>query len=94
MKYSISFFLTLNVFASPIQLFHEQNPEKAQIVKEIFMGNYKIPEDLIVIKPVGNCSSLTKRGKLDLCLKNNGDLIVVSVDRGFVSESLKIFQAP
>jgi hypothetical protein len=94
LKYSISFFLTLNVFASPIRLFHEQNPEKAQIVKQIFIGDYKIPEELIAIKPVGNCGSLSKRGKLDLCLKNNGDLIVVSVDRGFVSESLKIFQAP
>lgn len=94
MKYSISFFLTLNVWASPIQVFHEQNPEKAQMVKEIFTGGYRIPEELIAIKPVGSCGRLSRRGKLDLCLKSNGDLIVVSVDRGFVSESLKIFQAP
>ncbi len=94
MKYAISFFLTMNVFAAPIQVFYEEEPSRAHIVRDILLNQYSIPEDLIAIKEIGVCENLKERGKFDLCLKNNGDLIVVSVDRGFVNESLKIFQAP
>jgi len=94
MKYAISLCFCLSVHASPIQLFHESEPDRAEIVKQIFIGDYKIPEDLIAIKEIRACDELRGRGKLDLCLKNNGDLLVVSVDRSFVNESLKIFRAP
>lgn len=94
MKYVISFLLPLNLYASPIQIFHESEIERAEIVKEIFIESYKIPEILISLRTTKKCEELKRNGKLDLCLKNNGDLQVVSVDSGFINESLKIFQAP
>lgn len=94
MKFAISLFICLPVYASPIRIFHEKETERAQVVREIFLQQYLIPEDLIAMKEVSSCEELKGQGKLDLCLKNNGDLLVVSVDPGFVHESLKIFQAP
>ncbi len=97
MKFVISFILLgamAEAYAAPIQVFYEEEPTRAQMVKDIFTGVYQIPEDLIDLKKTANCDVLKEKGKLDLCLNNNGDLLVVSVDRGFISESLKIFQAP
>ena len=94
MKYVISFFFCANVMAAPIHVYYEIEPSRAQSVKDIFTDQYLVPEDLIDLKEVPLCENLKSRGKLDLCLKNNGDLIVVSVDRGFINESLKIFRAP
>ena len=98
MKFVINFFalagLSTHALAIPIHVFYEEEPTRAQMVKDIFTQSYQIPEDLIVLKEVKKCTDLEVKGKLDLCLNNNGDLLVVSVDRGFISESLKIFQAP
>ena len=94
MKYVISFFFCASVMAAPIRVFYEEDPARAVLVKGIFTETYHIPEELIALKGTANCDELSIRGKLDLCLKNNGDLLVVSVDRNFISESLKIFQAP
>lgn len=96
MKFAISFsiLLSLPAFASPIRIYHESEEGRARIVREIFLQQYFIPEDLIAMVNVADCGDLKGQGKLDLCLKNNGDLLVVSVDRGFIYESLKIFQAP
>ena len=94
MKFFISFFFCTSLQASPIKIFHEDAPNNASAVKSIFMTSYQIPEDLIEMKSIQDCELLKERGKLDLCLKNNGDLLVVSVDKRFVSESLRIFQAP
>lgn len=94
MKFVISFIFCLNAWAAPIQVYHEDAADEARVVKQIFIGNYQIPEELIALQITKNCEDLKGGGKLDLCLKNNGDLLVVSVDKSFVSESLKIFQAP
>jgi hypothetical protein len=96
MKYVISYLLLISygAIASPIKIFHEATPDRAALVKDIFTKTYAIPEELIALNEIKNCEELKERGKLDLCLKNDGDLLVVSVDREFVSESLKIFQAP
>ncbi len=94
MKFVISLLFPLSVSASPIKIFYEAESTKAEIVRDIFMSTYKIPDVLISLKRVTSCEELQKKGKLDLCLKNNGDLEVVSVDRAFINESLKIFQAP
>lgn len=94
MKFVISFLISLPVMASPIRIFHEAEVERAQAVREIFLEQYAIPEELIALREVTSCEGIKGKGKLDLCLKNNGDLLVVSVDSGFVHESLKIFQAP
>jgi len=94
MKYVISFLFCVSVYGAPIQIFHESSAERAEMVKQIFMGQYKIPEDLIEKKETARCEEIKRLEKLSLCLKNNGDLLVVSVDKRFVSESLKIFYAP
>jgi hypothetical protein len=96
MKFVISILCLLSVAAeaSPIRIFHEKKEEQAQVVRDIFLHQYSIPEELIAMAEVANCEEVRAKGKLDLCLKNNGDLLVVSADRGFINESLKIFQAP
>lgn len=94
MKYVISFFISVSAFASPIHLFYENESSDALIYREILMKDYQIPEELILMKKISRCESLKAAGKLDLCLKNNGDLYMVSVDREFINESLKVFQAP
>ncbi len=82
------------VMAAPIKIFYVLDSNRAEWVKEIFTSTYQIPEDLIDMKQVGSCDVLSEKGKLDLCLNDNGDLLVVSVDSGFISESLKIFRTP
>lgn len=94
MKYVISFFITVNVMASPIHVYYEGKSEDAHIYKELLMSEYQIPEDLIKMKGIKNCEVMKGEGKLDLCLKNNGDLLMVSVDSAFINESLKVFRAP
>lgn len=94
MKFVISLCFSVNAFAVPIQVLYEEEPTRARWVKAILAEEYHIPEELIGMKQVQECERVKKRKKLELCLKNNGDLYVVSVDRIFISESLKIFQAP
>lgn len=96
MKFVISFILMMNASAqaNPIQIFHEEDTEVATSVKSILIKTYQIPEQLITLRSVAKCGELKRKGKLDLCLKNNGDLLIVSVDRRFIAESLKIFRAP
>lgn len=93
MKFVISFFLCASAIANPIRIYHEGDPVFALHLKEALKKDYKIPEDLVDIKTVSACDDLNLKGKLDLCLKSNGDLIEVSVHREFVSESLSIFKA-
>lgn len=99
MKFVISFLLSIQCYgnkcyASPINIFHEGNSADAGMYRDILKNDYSIPEDLIELKTTNGCETQKTKGKLDLCLKNNGDLYVVSVDRKFIDESLKVFQAP
>lgn len=94
MKYVISLFITFSAYASPIHVFHEGQDADAKIYQEILVKEYMIPEDLIKVRSTKTCEGMRPEGKLDLCLKNNGDLYMVSVDREFINESLKVFRAP
>lgn len=94
MKYVISFFFATSAFASPIHVYFEDKQQEANMYKEILIKDYQIPEELILVKKISECEEVKAKGKLDLCLKNNGDLLMVSVDREFINESLKVFQAP
>lgn len=97
MKFIISLItsaLTLSAFAAPIRIYHMNQFEKAKLTRNIFTKTYKVPEDLLEILKTRNCDELSDRGKLDMCINDNGDLLVVSVDKRFISETLKIFQAP
>ncbi len=94
MKFVISYLLVSTAIATPIKVFHESMQEQAEIVRTIFMNEYKIPEELIVLQQISECEVLKQKGKLDVCLKKNGDLFVVSVDRDFINESLKVFRTP
>lgn len=96
MKFVISLLVLfpITVIASPIHVYHEAESEEPGRYRDLLTTEYQIPEDLIRVKAIKNCDGLKGEGKLDLCLKNNGDLLVVSVDRDFVNESLKVFRAP
>ena len=94
MKYIISFAIIISskVVANPINFFFEGKASEAKIYKRILIKNYLIPKELISLTKVKNCQEEKTRGKMDLCIKNNGDLYWVSVDDEFVNESLKVFQ--
>lgn len=94
MKFIISLLIGSSAWASPIVIFHESNQPEAQIYQKILIDNYHVPEELISIQNVKKCERAKGLGKLDLCLKNNGDLVLVSVDVKFINESVKIFRAP
>ena len=94
MKFVISFLFCVSAYASPIQVYFEADSIEAKMLKDILMTDYQIPEELISMKKIKECEGIKTNGKLELCLKNNGDLLVVSVDRHFINESLKVFQAP
>jgi hypothetical protein len=94
MKFFISMFICTSVLASPIVIFHESNEEDALIYRDLLKRNYYVPDELMTIQIVRSCEKAKGLGKLDLCLKNNGDLLLVSVDVKFVNESIKVFKAP
>jgi hypothetical protein len=95
MKFVISFILlSMNLHASTIHVYHEAVFEEASLYKDLLTEEYLIPEYLIFLKTVDNCDALRVQGKLDLCIKKNGDLLLVSIDREFINESLKVFWAP
>jgi len=95
MKFVISFLLfSVGIQASPIHVYHEAISEQASRYRDLLTTEYQIPEDLILMQTTKSCDVLKGEGKLDLCLKNNGDLLMVSVDREFINESLKVFRAP
>lgn len=95
MKFVISLLLTSSVaLALPMHVFHEERGDFAGAIRQTLIRDYGIPEDLILMKSVKVCEEMKPEGKINLCLKNNGDLIVVSVDREFINESLKVFRAP
>ncbi len=95
MKYTISFWFLFSIHlrADPIYFSHEGNEDEAKIYKQLMMEKYGIPGEMISVKTTKNCEEVNRKGKLDLCLKKNGDLYWVSVDHHFVNESLKIFQS-
>lgn len=94
MKFVISLFVSFQALGSPINILHEGAIQDAEIYKTILMNDYKVPEELIAMRSVQDCEAAKRTGHLDLCLKNNGDLNLVSVDREFINESLKVFQSP
>jgi hypothetical protein len=95
MKFVISFlFVSLKLSAAPINILHVKNLKEAEIYRQILVEDYRIPEELILITATQDCDQVKESGHLDLCLKNNGDLRLVSVDREFINESLKVFQSP
>jgi hypothetical protein len=99
MKSTISLFISFSTFfiafdlkASPIYLSHEDNEEEVKIYERLLIKKYGIPNELISVKKIKTCEDVKSMGKLNLCIKKNGDLYWVSVDDQFVSKSLKIFQ--
>jgi hypothetical protein len=94
MKYAISLLITFNVYASPINVYYEGKSADASVYKELLVTEYQIPEELISVSGTKECEAIKGGGKLDICLKNNGDLLMVSVDSEFINESLKVFRAP
>lgn len=91
---SILMLLSFELRAAPIRVFYEGDDIYAIAIRDVLVKEYQIPYELIEVSKNTSCEKLNKSGKLDLCLKNNGDLKMVSVNREFVSETLKIFRAP
>lgn len=96
MKLGISLFiLVTTVHARPIQIHFERGQKmEAIIYKELMVQDYSIPEEIISVNLVESCEGRKKQAELEICIKNNGDLQVVSVDKNFIRESLSVFKAP
>jgi hypothetical protein len=94
MKFAISFLFSASAFSAPINIFHEGLLNDAEIYKNILINEYYIPEELILVRGIQDCKDAKEMGQIDLCLKNNGDLRLVSADYEFINESLKVFQSP
>lgn len=96
MKLIISLLLlSSTLHATPIQIYFESGQKiEASIYQELLIRDYLIPEELITTNLVVKCEERKKRAELELCIKNNGDLTVVSVDKNFIRESLSVFRSP
>ncbi len=95
MKFLISLILTLGTAqATPIIISYEGEREDAQIFFDILRKDYHVPSQLMDLIASNDCEGIKAKGKIDLCVKSNGDLHIVSVDRSFIEESLKVFRAP
>lgn len=96
MKLGISLLLlTATALASPIQIHFESGQMiEASIYQELLMRDYQIPEGLISKNLVTKCEDRRRQAELELCIKNNGDLLVVSADKNFIRDSLSVFRAP
>lgn len=96
MKLSISLLLfATTIHAAPIQIHFEKGQKmEAIIYQELMMRDYYIPEEIIALNLVENCEERKKQAELEICIKNNGDLKVVSADKNFIRESLSVFKAP
>jgi hypothetical protein len=94
MKFLISLLFCFKVFGAPIMIKHEKQIERAQVVEELLTTNWNIPENLIEIETTEDCLKEKSSKKLELCIKKNGDLLVVSVNRKFINESLQVFRTP
>ncbi len=98
MKLSISLLLLLSSVAhgtTPIQIHFERGQMiEATIYQELLIRDYQIPEGLISKNLVVSCENRRKQKELEICIKNNGDLLVVSADKNFIRDSLSVFRAP
>lgn len=97
MKLSISLLLLLSsaIQARPIQIHFERGQRiEALIYQELLINEYLVPEELIAMNVVRSCENRSKKAELELCIKNNGDLIVVSADKNFIRDSLSVFRTP
>ena len=97
MKYAIScycFLLITSLKADPIFIYYESDSQYANEIKNIMTDQYSIPDDMMTLRQVRLCKEIKGKSKLDMCINENGDLNVVSVDQRFISESLKVFKAP
>lgn len=91
---SLLFFVTM-AHGSPIQIHFEKGQKmEAIIYKELMVRDYSIPEEIISVNLVVSCEGRKKQAELEICIKNNGDLELVSVDKNFIRESLSVFKAP
>lgn len=80
---------------TPVQIYFESGQRlEAIIYRDLLMHDYLIPEELITVREVAECEARRARTEFELCIKSNGDLKLVSVDRKFIQESLSIFKAP
>lgn len=92
---SVLFILSAKIWATPIQIHFERGQKiEASIYQDLLIRDYKIPEELISLNLVTNCDDRKRRTELELCIKNNGDLRLVSVDKNFIRDSLSVFIAP
>ena len=80
---------------TPVQIYFEAGQKlEAVIYRDLLIQDYLVPENLITLTEVYGCEEKKARTEFELCIKSNGDLKVVSVDRKFIQESLSIFKAP
>lgn len=100
MKFSISFLLALCIPLTGYSLIHIQSysHNQGQIIKNIFLQKYKIPEKLIEIEVTNIACRKGLRGDkksvLSLCLNKKRELILLSLDIKTLQRSFKVFSSP
>lgn len=99
MKLGISLFLLLSASMlramTPVQIYFEAGQRlEAIIYRDLLIQDHAVPEELITLNEVMECETMSAKTEFELCIKSNGDLKVVSVDKKFIQESLSIFKAP
>lgn len=99
MKLGISIFLLLGTpilsAMTPVQIYFESGQRlEAIIYRDLLIQDHSVPEELMTLTEVMECETMSAKTEFELCIKSNGDLKVVSVDKKFIQESLSIFKAP
>lgn len=69
--------------------------EKGQIVKNIFINKYDVPEMLITLNETKeNCKMCSKDIAVCLCINKKGELKLLSLDMKILKNSFKVFKTP
>ena len=96
MKFIINIFLlffSLKSFALIRIEYTQDKQHNANLVKNILMEKYLVPEGLIDLKPVNTCLDHTNLDLiLDTCINEKGELLILSYNEVMLKKSFKIFK--
>lgn len=84
-------FLYLNTgYSQVINIYHHQDDKNAEIIRNIFIEKYQLPNSLIMVHGHG-CRVSVDHRYLNLCITKKGELIMLPSDIDFLRKSLTKF---